>query len=97
MAKRQSKQATKSKHLFESLNARPVTCKDNWCLRPSNIRGKPMKEGTWGYIITLPYLPKGNTLFEGLKGYAIVRCKKEKKRNSCYKLFHATMKIENMA
>lgn len=80
MARQQSKEATKSKHFFESLNARPVTREDKWCDRPTQICGRPALEGEWGYIITLPYLPSRNILLDGIQGYAIVRCKKYKKQ-----------------
>lgn len=76
-----AKPRSKSQHLLkrysvEDLDARPVTSKDKWCYRPALKNGHPLKEGDWGYIITLPSVPKTHSVFEGLQGYSIIRTKK---------------------
>lgn len=60
----------------EELDVRPVTSKDKWCYRPSAKNGQPLKEGNWGYIVTLPSIPKKPIVIEGLGGYSVVRSKK---------------------
>ena len=60
----------------EKLDVRPVTAKDKWCYRPSVKNGQPLKEGDWGYIVTLPSIPKKPIVIEGLGGYSVVRSKK---------------------
>lgn len=73
--KKKSQQMLK-RYSVENLDVRPVTSKDKWCYRPALKNGSPLKEGDWGYIITLPYAPKKHSVIEGLEGYSIIRSKK---------------------
>lgn len=73
--KKKSQQMLK-RYSVENLDVRPVTSKDKWCYRPALKNGSPLKEGDWGYIITLPYTPKKHSVIEGLEGYSIIRSKK---------------------
>lgn len=53
---------------------RPVTKEDKWCkirMHEENKEG----DAPWGYIVTVPYLPKQTTLLEGIDG-CIIRTKK---------------------
>lgn len=74
--KPKTQQTLVKRRSVEGLDVRPVTIKDKWCYRPSVRNGQPLKEGDWGYILTLPSLPKKPIAIEGLKGYSIVRSKK---------------------
>lgn len=76
MARRKKKsQQMLKRYSVEELDVRPVTSKDKWCYKPSLKNGEPLKEGDWGYIITLQ-ATKRHSVIEGLEGYSIVRSKK---------------------
>lgn len=54
---------------------RPVTKKDKWCIKRVPRGGILEGEAPFGYIITIPYLPKDNTFLKDINGY-IVRSRK---------------------
>lgn len=65
------------RYLMKDLDARPVTDKDTWCYRPAFRHGIPLKEGNWGYIISIPFNSKKSLNLSDFKGYSIIRTKKQ--------------------
>lgn len=72
MAK-QNKKSQVDKFSLADCKIRPVNKADKWCWRRS--ANPKDQEARWGYIVTLPYTPKQNTLLECVDGH-IVRTKK---------------------
>ena len=76
MAKRNKKQQQQSNRCSSTdCEIRPVTKSDKWCQRRVPRNGQLVGEAPFGYIVTIPYLPKQNTWLDGING-RIVRSKK---------------------
>lgn len=79
MAKQEKRSSQTNRISFGTHEVRPVTKKDSWCYKPALSNGKPTKPEDWGYIITLPKLPKDDRVLLGINGH-IVRTKKSQKQ-----------------
>lgn len=75
MAKRSKKQQQSNRCSSTDCEIRPVTKSDKWCQRKVPRNGQLIGEAPFGYIVTIPYLPKQNIWLEGINGH-IVRSKK---------------------
>lgn len=74
MARRSKKQQQSSRKSLIDCEIRPVVKSDKWCRR-KNPKGQiPDGDVPWGYVVTIPYCPKRNTLLDNVDGY-IVRTK----------------------
>lgn len=71
MAENQYSQFTEK--LLVGTKCRPVTIEDTWCRKGISYKQGQLYQN-WGYILTLPRIPKENANIIDIQGY-IIRCK----------------------
>ena len=77
MAKRTGKNEQQStKYSLQDCERRPVTKSDKWCRIKSRLRvDMENHPAPHGYVVTIPFIPNQNTMFDGVGG-RIIRSKK---------------------
>lgn len=70
-----NKQLQSDRYSLLDCEIRPVKKTDKWCQRKCPNGQIPVGDAPWGYVVTIPYLPKQNIFLDNVDGY-IIRCKK---------------------